>query len=151
MKKVDQGDYSDTWMAKDCKSEMIVSIKIHKSAPCYLENAFDECEMLQFISSKVQSEEWAKDAGELLGSEAFANEAFVVRLLNSFVHFGPMGNHFCMAFEILGPSLQDVIDESANNNINVKASNHLKTPSKFFFKFQKIQFFGIFRIDLKWV
>jgi serine/threonine-protein kinase SRPK3 len=33
----------------------------------------------------------------------------VVQLLNSFVHAGPYGSHFCMVFEILGVNLLEVI------------------------------------------
>jgi serine/threonine-protein kinase SRPK3 len=109
-------------MARDCKNEMLVSIKIHKSSPCFLESAFDECEMLQMINKKMDSPEWNEELVKLLGREAYKNEGFCVRLLNSFVIFGPFGNHFCMVFEYLGPSLAQILSEAQEKNIEVRVN-----------------------------
>lgn len=107
-------------MAKDCKTDLIVAIKIHKSSPCYYENALEECEILQMVSKKMVKEGWNEEILLLIHEEAYRNEGFCVRLLNSFVHFGPLGNHFCMVFEIHGPSLKQILESAVENDVYIE-------------------------------
>lgn len=108
------------WLAKDCKTDLLVNLKVHKSGPQFLEAAFDECEILQGMIESMVSEEWNKEMYQVYKSKAYVNEGFVAKILNCFVHFGPNGNHFCIVMEVLGPTLQDVLDESEANGLDVK-------------------------------
>jgi hypothetical protein len=56
--KISTNYYCNLWLAKDCKNDILVNLKIHKSAPQFLEAAFDECEILQGLVENMVSEEW---------------------------------------------------------------------------------------------
>jgi serine/threonine-protein kinase SRPK3 len=120
LKKLGIGTYASCWLARDCLMDIFVSIKIHKSAPYYLESAFDECEMLQLTNKRVADREWNRKVAEHFPDEVIENEGFVVNLLNSFVHFGPNGNHFCMVLELLGPSLAQIMAKIDKDKLSPK-------------------------------
>lgn len=46
------------WLAKDFKYNTYVAIKVQKSAPHYLEAAYDEVEILQTVARHATSPEW---------------------------------------------------------------------------------------------
>lgn len=120
IKKIGKGNYSNCWMAKDCKTDMIVALKIHKSSPYYYESALEECEILQMVSKKMITNEWNDEMRVLIKNDAYKNEGFCVRMLNSFVHFGPLGNHFCMVFEIHGPSLSYIMEVAEEEGVVIE-------------------------------
>lgn len=98
----------------------MVAIKIHKSSPCYYQSALEECEILQVISKKMVKESWNEEMKIYFKEDTYKNEGFCVRMLNSFVHFGPLGNHFCMVFEILGPSLEYILNIVEENEVFIQ-------------------------------
>ena len=109
IKKIGTGMFAHIWLSRDLLYDIFVAIKIHKSAPYYLESAFDETEMFQLMNKKRLDEQWKKKVKHHFpGENNLGEEGFHVNLLNSFVHFGPNGNHFCMAMELLGPSLASI-------------------------------------------
>lgn len=61
------------------------------------------------MNKRSIDEEWQKMVEKHFPGENVGDEGFVVKLLNSFVHFGPNGNHFCMVLELLGPSLAQIV------------------------------------------
>jgi len=46
IQKIGWGHFSTVWLAKDFKFDTYVALKIQKSAPHYMEAAFDEVEIL---------------------------------------------------------------------------------------------------------
>ena len=58
IEKVGWGHFSTVWLAKDFKYNTFVAIKIQKSAPHYLEAAYDEVEILQTVARHATSQEW---------------------------------------------------------------------------------------------
>lgn len=56
LKKLRHFGNSVLWYAEDCKSDCYVEIKIYKSGPQILENAFDELEVLQLMAEKMKTE-----------------------------------------------------------------------------------------------
>ena len=58
IEKVGWGHFSTVWLAKDFKYNTYVAIKIQKSAPHYLEAAYDEVEILQTVARHATSPEW---------------------------------------------------------------------------------------------
>jgi serine/threonine-protein kinase SRPK3 len=46
IQKIGWGHFSTVWLAKDFKYKNYVALKIQKSAPHYLEAAYDEVEIL---------------------------------------------------------------------------------------------------------
>lgn len=120
IQKLGWGHFSTVWLARDFKFETYVAIKIQKSAPHYLEAAYDEVEILQKIARNTNNPEWLKSLGEYLGPKQSFNRDHcqVVQLLNSFVYKGPYGNHFCMVFEILGVNLLEIIKRYNYKGVN---------------------------------
>jgi len=97
------------------KYSTYVAMKIQRSAPHYLEAAFDEVEILDQASSFWRKPEWLeslktyyKDNPEKL-KHITGDDSYCVQLLNCFIHHGPHGKHFVMVFEILGVNLLEVI------------------------------------------
>ena len=74
------GHFSTVWLAKDFKYNTYVALKIQKSAPHYLEAAYDEVEILQRVTSNTSNPEWLaslknyyKDVPYLLTSSPVIN------------------------------------------------------------------------------
>ena len=58
IQKLGWGHFSTVWLSKDFKYNTYVAIKIQKSAPHYLEAAYDEVEILQKVARKTNDPEW---------------------------------------------------------------------------------------------
>ena len=58
IQKIGWGHFSTVWLSKDFKYDTYVALKIQKSAPHYLEAAYDEVEILQKVARKCQNKEW---------------------------------------------------------------------------------------------
>ena len=114
IQKLGWGHFSTVWLAKDLKYNTYVALKVQKSAPHYLEAAFDEVEILEQVSSYWKKDSWIESARHYFGEGGRSREpnmdsCFCVQLLNSFLHYGPNGKHFVMVFEIMGVNLLDII------------------------------------------
>jgi serine/threonine-protein kinase SRPK3 len=116
LQKLGWGHFSTVWLAKDKKFETYVAIKIQKSAQHYLEAAYDEVEILQELEKHNYDKEWIEsvkeywnDKPEVVAKGVGRDHSQVVQLLNSFIHHGPNGRHFCMVFEIMGVTLLEII------------------------------------------
>ena len=116
MQKLGWGHFSTAWLAKDTKYDTYVAIKIQKSAKNYIEAAYDEVEILQELEQHNFESKWVesvkrywKDTPDKLSSGVKRGHSQVVQLLNSFIHHGQNGKHFCMVFEIMGVTLLEII------------------------------------------
>lgn len=58
IQKIGWGHFSTVWLSKDFKYNNYVALKIQKSAPHYLEAAYDEVEILQKVARKCQDKDW---------------------------------------------------------------------------------------------
>ena len=58
IQKLGWGHFSTVWLAKDTHYNTFVALKIQRSAPHYLEAAFDEVEILDQASSYWIKPEW---------------------------------------------------------------------------------------------
>lgn len=76
---------------------------------------------------RCSDESWQKKVNGYFKDEVIDNEGFVVKLLNSFVHFGPNGNHFCMVLELLGPSQLQIIEKINHYKITPEIYNRICT------------------------
>ncbi len=98
-------------MAKDLKYNTYTALKVQKSSQNYLEAAYDEVEILQEVAKHIHSNKWEESVKSYFGkeNETHSDNTCVVQLLNSFIHNGPNGKHFCMVFEIMGVTLLEII------------------------------------------
>jgi serine/threonine-protein kinase SRPK3 len=60
IQKLGWGHFSTVWLAKDTQFDTYVALKVQRSAPNYLEAAFDEVEILDQVSSYWMKPEWLK-------------------------------------------------------------------------------------------
>ena len=117
VEKLGWGHFSTVWKAVDTSqsngnSEVLVAVKIQKSAEHYREAAYDEIKLLQkcsdvgqaAISSNGQNVEGIGVIGWGTGADPR-----IVKLQDWFEHVGPNGKHVCMVFEMLGDSLLQVM------------------------------------------
>lgn len=107
IEKLGWGHFSTVWMTFDKRAQQsnkpeFVALKVQKSAPHYREAAIDEIELLNCVSSTLQSEIVVKEFGT-------GFDPCIVTLFDAFDHVGPNGKHMCMTFEILGENLLKVI------------------------------------------
>lgn len=116
IQKLGWGHFSTVWLAKDIKFETFVALKVQKSSQHYLDAAYDEVEILQELELHNNEPEWERSVNEywINQPEKIKNginmgHSQVVQLLNSFIHNGPNGRHFCMVFEIMGVTLLEII------------------------------------------
>ena len=116
MQKLGWGHFSTAWLAKDTKYDTYVAIKIQKSAKPYIEAAYDEVEILQELEKHNYEPKWVesvkqywKDSPDKISSGITRGHSQIVQLLNSFIHNGQNGKHFCMVFEIMGVTLLEII------------------------------------------
>ncbi len=58
IQKIGWGHFSTVWLVKDFKYETYAALKIQKSAPHYLQAAYDEVEILQKVAQRAYSPEW---------------------------------------------------------------------------------------------
>lgn len=116
IQKLGWGHFSTVWLAKDMKFDTFVALKVQKSSQHYLDAAYDEVEILQELENFNNNPEWERSVREYWNSQQekikggiSINHSQVVQLLNSFIHHGPNGRHFCMVFEIMGVTLLEII------------------------------------------
>jgi serine/threonine protein kinase len=116
MQKLGYGHFSTAWLALDNNNGNYVAIKIQKSDERYIQGAYDEIEILQSLAKKNFDKEWInslkeyyKDEPEKLKELTTVEHTQVVQLLNSFIHNGQNGKHFCMVFEVMGVTLLEII------------------------------------------
>ena len=114
LQKLGWGHFSTVWLSKDLKYNTFVAMKVQKSAQHYIEAAYDEVEILQELDKHNYDPNWEESLKEYWKGKDVSKEnerdlSGVVQLLNSFIHQGPNGKHFCMVFEIMGVNLLEII------------------------------------------
>ena len=116
MQKLGYGHFSTAWLALDNNNGSYVAIKVQKSDERYIQGAYDEIEILQAMAKKNFDKEWInslkeyyKDDEEKLKELETVEHTQIVQLLNSFIHKGQNGKHFCMVFEVMGVTLLEII------------------------------------------
>lgn len=107
IKKIGFGPYSTGWIARDCKLDLFVAIKIYKSSPFFRECALHECKILLELNKLSTSQEAFESIKQKIGVEV--KNLSIVKLLNSFTHSAANGNHCCLVLELLGPSLESLL------------------------------------------
>lgn len=74
-----------------------VAVKVVKSANVYASVATDEIKLLQHIQQRDRSHEGAKK---------------IIQMLDYFKELSVNGSHYCLTFELMGPSLLHLLMES---------------------------------------
>ena len=92
LKKIGFGHFSTVWLARDITCLNYVAVKIAKACKETSEAALDEIDVLQRMNQKL----------------ANLDSSPIVRLINSFIHFGSNGKHVCLVFELMGVNLLEI-------------------------------------------
>ncbi|KAL6713257.1 hypothetical protein ACLMJK_008722 [Lecanora helva] len=90
--KLGWGGFSTVWLAKDKRNMQWVSIKILSADDSKVSRELDTLQLLQ-----ARSEESPRRP--------------IVQFIDNFLHQGPNGTHQCLVFELLGPTLEFVLND----------------------------------------
>lgn len=102
VEKLGWGHFSTVWRVWDTVERAYYAMKVQRSASHYRDAALDEIKLC------AQADQVPDDPAR----------GHVLRLVNSFMHDGPNGQHVCMLFEVLGCNLLSM----------VKATNYKGLP-----------------------
>lgn len=110
--KLGWGHFSTVWLCQDMSLNRFAAMKVQKSAPHYVEAAYDEIELLAEIAKRSSLKEWEATQDGMF-RHLFPMRPFtgVVTLLDYFEHSGPNGKHVCMVFETMGPNVLYLIKQ----------------------------------------
>ena len=100
MKMIGRGTYSACWVARDCKMEIYVCVKVYKAAPYFRDIAKQEFDVLLALNKLHR-------AAQQRGEEPYP----FVKMLDVFTHSGNNGTHWCIVLELLGESLTDILED----------------------------------------
>eukprot|EP01062_Namystynia_karyoxenos_P066251 TRINITY_DN60214_c0_g1_i1.p1 TRINITY_DN60214_c0_g1~~TRINITY_DN60214_c0_g1_i1.p1 ORF type:complete len:901 (+),score=177.24 TRINITY_DN60214_c0_g1_i1:83-2704(+) len=97
------GQSSTVWLARDKRREddddyAFVAIKVTKCSDNVRISSRHEVSLIDWIQRNSPNRSLAVDLGSAL-------------LLDAFEHAGPHGNHVCMVFEVLGPTLDTLMEK----------------------------------------
>ncbi|TRX88640.1 hypothetical protein FHL15_010499 [Xylaria flabelliformis] len=92
IRKLGEGSYSTVWLAHDLENKIYVALKILVSKFSELTN---ELRILRHI-------------GQVAPAQA---AEYTTQLLDDFEHRGPNGLHQCLVFELMGPTVNTMVEE----------------------------------------
>ncbi|XP_062979524.1 SRSF protein kinase 3-like [Elgaria multicarinata webbii] len=90
-----RGYFSTVWLCQDVEKKRCVAVKVPKGGEDFAEAALDEVTLLRYVNSKRRKDR----AGD-----------HVIRFLDDFKMIGENGFHVCLVSELLGPSLQSLLN-----------------------------------------
>lgn len=112
--KLGWGGFSTVWLTKDKMfvSQTLLLHAIHKINWRCNSIRPEEWVALKILAARSEQEKSLKEIGILreLSNDPSAAEVYAVCLLDDFYYIGPNGCHHCLVFELLGPSLDNVIN-----------------------------------------
>ncbi|CAL2048535.1 unnamed protein product [Caenorhabditis brenneri] len=112
VKKLGWGSYATVYMAKNREEDTYVALKFIKSAVSYFDSSMKE---IQYHAT-IQQQRRRKAKGA----------KYVSTFLESFMHRGPNGQqHHVLAFDLLGPSLYDVVHASEIDMFHTEKARQL--------------------------
>lgn len=116
IKKLGYGTFSTVWLTESIKTvpgiPRLTALKILKADPSYYEDAVKERQIFNKMSIIAREGSWIETKAQIQKTAHLPDnfDHGSVELLDSFDHFGSNGKHFCYIFEVLGPSLLDVVE-----------------------------------------
>ncbi len=109
--KLGWGGYSTVWLALD--QEYITARR--KITCCVLLTDRRRGEWVTIKIKTANSSKQSQELHNLLSLASMANgnlgSKYIVQLLDHFFHQGPNGNHQCLVFELLGPTVDAVVGD----------------------------------------
>ena len=111
------GNSSSCWLAHDIKYGNFVAIKLKHIDSTYIDNLYDEVEILQDIGNNNFDKDWLKALKEyhkddplILTEIETIEHTKVIQLLNTFIHYNEKNiKYLCLVYEIMGVNLLELI------------------------------------------
>ena len=119
MQKLGWGHFSTVWLVNNNTTDCKYALKIQKSKESYQEAACDELNLLSDLKKSKLDATWLEYKKEICQEYGLAIpevENYNIEIIDNFVHYGMHGKHYCSVFEIMGPSLLDVVQYYENDN-----------------------------------
>lgn len=110
IQKLGWGHFSTVWLVQESVTKKFLALKIQKGKESYRQAALDEVCLLRDISKHLDKGEISRLAQRHFPKRKMAgNETFCVELIDWFEEPSIYGNHICMVFPLIGPSLLDLL------------------------------------------
>ncbi|KAF2968431.1 hypothetical protein GQX73_g5125 [Xylaria multiplex] len=93
IRKLGEGSYSTVWLAHDLENKRYVALKIAVSK---ISESTNEVQILRHLSQVAPVQEF---------------QQHITQLLAQFEHQGPNGLHKCLVFELMGPTVNVMVEE----------------------------------------
>ena len=111
------GNSSSCWLAHDIKYGNFVAIKLKYIDSTYIDNSYDEVEILQEIGNNNFDKDWLKALKEYYKDDPLVlteietiEHTNVMQLLNTFIHYSENNiKYLCLVYEIMGINLLELI------------------------------------------
>ena len=111
------GNSSSCWLAHDIKYGNFVAIKIKRIDFTYIDEYYDEIEILQEIGNNNFDKDWIKDLKEyhkdtplILTEIENIEHSQIIQLLNTFIHYREKNRKYlCIVYEIMGVNLLELM------------------------------------------
>lgn len=114
--KLGWGHFSTVWLAQDIWTKQYRAIKVIKGKNTYYESGQDEIELLLELSNNAGRASFLAFAQKAFPERIFdEKETFCVELVEHFEDKSVNGQHICLVFPILGPSLLDILTHFLEN------------------------------------
>ena len=126
--KLGWGGYSTVWLAKD-------RMYVAPNRAFWISLMDSRCE--QWVSIKIKTADSSKQSRELHNLQSLAADShrnpqskYIVQLLDHFFHQGPNGTHQCLVFELLGPTVDAVVEDIHQGEDVLEPENILRVSKQ---------------------
>ena len=123
--KLGWGGFSTVWLARDHSYVAVAAVTLKLGFRTDIESP----SLNRWVSLKITTATDTESSGELALHQKLRQAGAadgVVQLLDSFVHEGPNGEHQCLVFELLGPTVESVVHDYHEGGDSLEAETVLK-------------------------
>ena len=108
LRKLGFGHFSTVWLGLDTQTGLFRAIKINQAK--YSEKLEEELIIFDLFRDK-QAPVSGETKGQKLPTET-KQAGHIIKFVEHFTHFGILGNHKCLVYEVVGPNLLQVLESN---------------------------------------